>query len=99
MSPPSTHLNQDTRDLILLYLNMLDTLPPRFSLHELHRHPEIGVLYQIRLEEVDDGRVQRLLHDHDLVPLISFATRVTWVPRVLAMLLQIGPPIVIRRMG
>jgi hypothetical protein len=77
MSRPSTHLKQDTRDLILLYLNMLDSLPRRFSLHEFHRHPEIGVLYQIRLEEVDDGRVQRLLRDHDLVPLISFVARVT----------------------
>jgi hypothetical protein len=63
----TTHLERDTRDLILFHCIMLNNVRQRSSLHKLHHHPEIIALDEIRLEEVDNVRVLRLLHDQDLV--------------------------------
>jgi hypothetical protein len=61
------YLKADPCNLILLELVILNDVCQSPSLHELHNDPELSILDEKGLDEVNDVRVMRFLHDDDLV--------------------------------
>lgn len=60
------HLQANTRDLILLQLIILNDVCQCTTFHELHNNPQIRRLDQESIQEVDNVRVLRLFHNHNL---------------------------------
>ena len=63
----TTHFETDAGNLILFKRVVLNNIGESTTLHVLHDDPELIAANKVRLQEVDNVRMLRLLHDENLV--------------------------------